>query len=140
MTLSWRIVVAVPLSILIATNLKGTGMSEKVALVISASTIYLLAYWIPRKPQVGFLMYAAVTEYFIFGVVAAFWIVPPILNRRFSIFLSYELPVFTMLLSMYFWLRSLAGREKFSFVRWLFGAAFFATIISCVASFISKPE
>jgi hypothetical protein len=87
------------------------GMPEPLPLAISATAVFLPAYWVPPRPDFSFLRYVVI----IGTAVAAFAIAlltPDLLQRYMPIWLAVSLPLFLFSLPLYYFLYKMVRRWR----------------------------
>jgi hypothetical protein len=122
----------------LSSTLRDSGVPTPLAIMISATVVFLPAYWFPPRPPIRFLRYAIGLEILFGEFVIAFWVIPKLLRQSMPIQLAYAIPSFSFSFLLYFQFKFFPHMKKVGFAKWLFGCLIFALLVAGVVTVL--PE
>jgi hypothetical protein len=114
---------------------KYLGLSNASAFIISATIVFLPAYWVSPKPPISFPRYAAAIESMFVALVLVFTI-PDLLRTYMPIQLACGLPLLLLSSSLYYPVVKLAPNpvRKVRFVEWALACLVLTLIVAAAAT------
>lgn len=132
----------VPIIFFTALNsiLHDSGVPRPLAIMLSATVVFLPAYWFPPRPAISFLRYAIALELFLGEFVIGFWPIPTLLRHFMPIQFAYSIPALVVSVLVYFQLEFLHPKKNGSFGKWVFGSLVFALVVAGAVTILPQGK
>lgn len=106
-----------------------SGLPLAPGLLLCYTAAFLVSYWIPPRPVIGYPHYVLRLALLILLVLAAFWWLPALLGRWTWKPLATGLPVFVLFLALPFLPALNPSHKKSPYWQWMLIALFFGILM-----------